>query len=237
MSPPSRTHTPMTDFAPLPVRSSIRDRRPELARLVLGTVPRGSAPHPASTNAMPGHEPPMNRRGFTYLIVLAILVAAGMALTGANIAWTTAVRREKEAELLFRGDQYRRAFASWIRYAPGGRVQYPTRLEDLLKDPRTPGLRRHLRQLYPDPMVPDGKWGLVRNASGAIRGVFSQHPGKPLKSAGFAEIYAGFKDARSYADWKFGIALVKERRVAGSQAASAAQSNAPGPTSPSQEQP
>jgi len=48
-------------------------------------------------------------RGFTYLAVLFIvaILLGGLALVGEM--WETSARREKEAELLFIGNQYRRA--------------------------------------------------------------------------------------------------------------------------------
>jgi hypothetical protein len=52
-------------------------------------------------------------------------------------------------------------------------------------------------------MTADGQWGLVRNASGELIGVFSRSPVKPLKRAGFPAELAGFENAQHYSDWKF----------------------------------
>ena len=54
-----------------------------------------------------------------------------------------------EAELLYGGNQYRRAIE---RYYVSGPRQFPRALEDLLKDPRKPGTERYLRKLYIDPL-------------------------------------------------------------------------------------
>ncbi len=89
-------------------------------------------------------------RGFSYLFALFAIVLVGLSMMGANAQWKTMMQREREVELLFRGDQYRRAIKAYAE-AVSAPKQYPLRVEDLLKDPRTS--KRHLRALYPDPMT------------------------------------------------------------------------------------
>ena len=142
-------------------------------------------------------------QGFTYLAVLfaVAILGGGLALVGE--VWETSAKREKEAELLFAGDQYRKAIE---RYFLSGQQQYPRALEDLLKDRRRPGTVRYLRKLYPDPLT--GKeWGLVKAPDGGILGVHSLSQGKPLKVAGFRLRDAAFGGAQKYSDWKFVHAL------------------------------
>jgi len=138
--------------------------------------------------------------GFTYLTVLFMvaILAGGLALIGEM--WHTNAMREKEAELLFVGHEYRKAIERY--YLLGPQRQYPRSLEDLLKDPRRPGAERYLRKLYPDPIT--GKeWGLVKAPDGGIWGVHSLSEARPLKSSGFKVRDAGFEGAQRYADWKF----------------------------------
>jgi len=145
---------------------------------------------------------PPSAGGFTYLwVLLAIgLVAAGLAAT-AEVA-STAARRDKEAELLFAGDQFARAIARYRAAAPGSQV-YPQRLEDLLADNRFPNVRRHLRRIYRDPMTGGADWGLIRGPNGGIVGVYSTSTAQPLKMANFPKDYAAFAGAQSYRDWVF----------------------------------
>jgi type II secretory pathway pseudopilin PulG len=110
-------------------------------------------------------------------------------------------RREREAELLFVGDQYRRAIERYHAESPKA-AEYPQSLEALVNDSRWPEARRPLRRLYPDPMTGRLDWGLERH-DGRIVGIFSRATGEPLKRAGFPAIYRNFKDARSYAAWVF----------------------------------
>jgi type II secretory pathway pseudopilin PulG len=140
--------------------------------------------------------------GFTYvwLLLAVAFMAAGLAAI-AEVAMT-AMRRDKEAELLFVGDQFARAIALYRASSPGAQ-QYPQRLEDLLADKRVPNVRRHLRRVYRDPMTGSADWGLVRGPGGGIVGVYSRSTTKPLKTANFPKGYEAFGNTASYAEWRF----------------------------------
>ena len=144
-------------------------------------------------------------RGFTYIAVLILVVVASIALMGAAKYWRTVIKREKEAQLLFNGDQIRKAIESYVNAKPSekGKPEYPARLEDLLLDPRFMSVHRYLRKIYPDPFSEDGKWKIIRKAGGKIGGVFSGSKEKPLKTANFPKPYEGFENAGSYSEWRF----------------------------------
>lgn len=142
------------------------------------------------------------QRGFTYLAVLFVvaILAAGLALAGQ--VWETVAKREKEAELLFVGNQYRQAITRYYEGTPGGVKRYPPTLEDLLKDARQPSTQRYLRKLFADPFG-GREWGLVKGPDGGVAGVYSLSQEKPLKTGNFKLRDAGFEKAQTYADWKF----------------------------------
>ena len=144
-------------------------------------------------------------RGFTYLTVLFVvaILMTGLALVGEM--WESAAKREKEAELLFVGNQYRKAIE---RYVISGKAQYPRTLEDLLQDPRQPSVQRYLRKLYPDPITGKSEWGFVKGPDGGIGGVYSLSEDKPLKIAGFKLRDASLEGAQKYSDWKFSFSPV-----------------------------
>jgi type II secretory pathway pseudopilin PulG len=133
------------------------------------------------------------------LLFAVALVGIGLAVVGQ--AWETARAREREAELLFAGNQYRQAIGAYFRQMAPGR--YPPRLEDLLKDPRTPQTTRHLRQLYPDPISGKAEWGTVKAPDGGIAGVYSLSEKEPLKRANFRARDAAFEGKAKYAEWQF----------------------------------
>jgi type II secretory pathway pseudopilin PulG len=139
-------------------------------------------------------------QGFTYLTVLFVVAVlmAGLALVGEM--WETAARREKEAELLFVGNQYRKAIE---RYVISGKAQYPRTLGDLLQDARQPSTQRYLRKLYPDPVTGKNEWGFVKGPDGGIGGVYSLSEDPPAKIAGFRMRDASLAGAQKYSDWKF----------------------------------
>jgi type II secretory pathway pseudopilin PulG len=138
--------------------------------------------------------------GFTYLAVLFIvaIMSAGLALIGE--VWHTAAVREKEAELLFVGNQYRKAIE---RYYFNGPRLYPRTLADLVKDPRKLSTERYLRKLYPDPVTGSDEWGIVTAPDGGIMGVYSLAKSTPLKQAGFRSRDQSFADAPTYQEWRF----------------------------------
>lgn len=82
-----------------------------------------------------------DQKGAALLIVLVMVVIVGLSAGIAGRSWQTIVKRAHEAELYWRGDQYRRAIQSYYEYdfGTGRKVvgQYPAKLEDLLKDPRS----------------------------------------------------------------------------------------------------
>jgi len=141
--------------------------------------------------------------GFTYISVLILVVIAGIALTGASRYWSIAVKRDKEAELLFRGDQIEKAIESYYNSAKGGQQKYPRTLKDLLKDNRHHIIKKHLRKIYQDPMTKDGEWEKILDSGGGIKGVYSKSTDKPLKTGGFTKEYKDFEDSEKYSDWKF----------------------------------
>lgn len=164
------------------------------------------------------------RRGFVLIgVLIALALAAMMAVqTGQRLADTR--QREDEVQLLHVGEQYRRAIESYWRESPGAVRTLPARLEDLVQDPRFPNPRRHLRQLYADPMS-HAAWGVIKEGN-AVVGVYSESPGTPFRQTGFSLAQKGFDKAQRYADWQFRFALP-------SPAASQPGGNAPAGTSPS----
>jgi type II secretory pathway pseudopilin PulG len=143
------------------------------------------------------------QQGFTYFALLLVVAAAGALLAATGELASHSAQREKEADLLFAGRQYRDAIRSYYEGSPGGAKRYPEKLEDLLKDARMPSTLRHLRRLYADPVTGNPQWGLVEAPQGGIMGVYSLSEGAPIKSGGFSKADEAFEGAPKYSDWKF----------------------------------
>src|SRR5512132_4179287 len=141
------------------------------------------------------------QHGFTYLGVLFLLVLLGLGLAGTGEAWSVASRRLREKELLWVGNQYARAIRSYYLQSPGAR-QFPSQLEDLVEDRRFPEPRRHLRQLYADPISRE-RFDIVLSEDGRIGGVRSHSDETPMKQDNFPPKFRDFKGSTHYADWLF----------------------------------
>ncbi len=127
----------------------------------------------------------------------------GIGLTVAAEVYTTAARRSQERALLNVGHQFRRAIERYYESAlVAGQHQYPATLDDLLRDNRVPGIQRHLRQVFVDPITGKAEWGVVRVA-GRIVGVYSLSEQAPVKIDNFEAEDMSFRGKKKYSDWVF----------------------------------
>jgi type II secretory pathway pseudopilin PulG len=170
------------------------------------------------------HSTIRNSQGFAYVALIVALVIIGISLGAAGKYWQYVMLRDKEEELLFRGDQYRQAIELYYRAVPG-RLQYPPNIDKLLKDDRTPAGKRHLRQLYKDPItgedfeiitsqtVTGGVPGVVifgqQRATPGIIGVHSRSDKEPLKKDNFPVPYQDFAGKSAYSEWQFVSSTIK----------------------------
>jgi type II secretory pathway pseudopilin PulG len=141
--------------------------------------------------------------GFTYIGLLAAVAIMGIFMMVVGEVWQTLQKREKESELLFIGNEYRRAITDYYMHTPGTAPRYVMKLEELLKDARYPVTRRYLRKLYKDPLTRTGEWGLLKNANGQIYGVYSLSTAEPFKKEHFKKDDHDFEGRGSYAEWVF----------------------------------
>jgi type II secretory pathway pseudopilin PulG len=89
--------------------------------------------------------------GFAMAALLVGMTIMAIFLTVALPAWKTAMQREKEAELIFRGQQYARAIMLFQRkYAN----TFPPNVDILLNE-------HFLRRKYKDPMTADGEFQVI----------------------------------------------------------------------------
>jgi type II secretory pathway pseudopilin PulG len=102
--------------------------------------------------------PTMRRRkqaGYTLLMVVFLVATMIIAAAAVTQSVLTQGRREKEEEMVWRGQQYARAIGLYYRKFG----KYPTKVEDLTR--QTNGVR-FLRQAYTDPMnKDDGSWRFI----------------------------------------------------------------------------
>lgn len=90
-------------------------------------------------------------KGLSLLILLVMLSVMEILLLISYIPWRTAIKRELEKELIFRGNQYVEAIRIYQMKNPG---RFPSKLEELYE-------KKFIRKLYKDPITPDGKWDII----------------------------------------------------------------------------
>jgi type II secretory pathway pseudopilin PulG len=130
--------------------------------------------------------------GFVMSALLVSIFIMSLLLAMALPVWHHAVRRERESELIFRGEQYARAIALWQRQRPGST---PQDIDTLIEE-------RFLRKRYRDPMTKDGAFQILlqsdlatissgqmadrENGNERFSGQATQNPRESVEPGGFA---------------------------------------------------
>ena len=93
-----------------------------------------------------------SERGYAMAALLVSIAVMTVMMSVAMPAWRHAAQREKEAELIFRGEQYARAINHYQRKMGPG--TFPPTVDALVQG-------RFLRKKYKDPMTRDGEFQLI----------------------------------------------------------------------------
>jgi type II secretory pathway pseudopilin PulG len=126
-----------------------------------------------------------NNRGYAMAALLVAMSVMAIMLGVALPVWRTAVLREREAELVFRGEQYVQAINLFSRRNGG----YPTSLDALRAG-------RYIRKLYKDPIT-DGDFQPVYLGQIATATPGPAPQGVQGAQAGLAAARAGLPGARA----------------------------------------
>ena len=116
-------------------------------------------------------------RGYAMAALLVMLAVIAILMTVAMPVWRQQARREQEAELVFRGEQYARAIALY-RYK---NAQVPNALPpsiDVLVD------GRYLRKKFKDPMSKDGEFVVIPPLNPAAQPTFGAPFTSPAEGYG-----------------------------------------------------
>ncbi len=142
--------------------------------------------------------------GFTYVGLIVLVAIIGMVTATTLKLGSLMQRRAAEEALLDVGAAFGDALKSYANASTPGQRLTPATLEELLLDPRFPTPRRHLRQIYADPITGEAKWGLLRGVDKVgIVAVYSLSDARPIKLANFDPRFVGFDNRQRLSDWKF----------------------------------
>ncbi|HEX5341821.1 MAG TPA: type II secretion system protein [Duganella sp.] len=152
------------------------------------------------------HRPQRNThvRGFTYLSLIIVVAIVGLVAASAIKLGSVLQRSRAEQELLDIGAAFSDALKSYADATPSGMPPQPPSLQDLLKDPRFSGTRRHLRKIFVDPLTGKAEWGIVyRGDKIGVLAIYSLSDAKPVKIGNFPARYSGFEGKSRISEWKF----------------------------------
>ena len=99
---------------------------------------------------LPNSTSTYSERGYAMAALLIMLSMMSIALSMLLPAWGTMAKREREAELIFRGQQYARAVALYQR----ARGAFPPSIDVLVTE-------KFLRKKFKDPMTKDGEFQVI----------------------------------------------------------------------------
>lgn len=142
--------------------------------------------------------------GFTYLGLIIFVTVLGL-VGAATLKIDALLRRAAaEEELLSVGAAFADALTSYAAATPQGQPTQPPSFNELLRDPRSPAVRRHLRRVFIDPITGTTDWGIVWLADGkGVLAVYSKSQAAPLKIANFDPKLVGFEGRQHLSEWRF----------------------------------
>jgi len=161
---------------------------------------------PSPSPSSPSFQRP-RQAGFTYVGLIVLVAIIGLVGAAALKVDALLRRAAAERELLEIGAAFSAALRSYADATPPGQPQQPPTLKELLKDPRFPGTRRHLRKIFVDPVSGRAEWGIVYTGGDTgVLAVYSLSNAKPLKQANFDARFQNLEGKEHLSEWKFGAA-------------------------------
>jgi len=150
----------------------------------------------------PAH--PRRDGGFTYLSVIIVVAIIGLVAAASLKLGATVQRSRAEQQLLVIGGAFSDALQSYADATPAGQPTQPPSLKELLRDPRFPTPRRHLRKIFVDPMTGKAEWGIVYlGGTTGVMAVYSLSDARPVKIGNFPARFQSLAGKRKISEWRF----------------------------------
>jgi len=130
----------------------------------------------------------------TYLFVMMLVVFMTISLLGVTQQWSVIMKRDREAELLFRGTRIKEAIDRYVADYEVQKATRPNRWPRTLEELTKKSPKRYLQMAYSDPMT-GKKFDLIKVGE-ELHGVRSTSTDTPYNRV-------GFKGAKSYQAIRF----------------------------------
>ena len=130
---------------------------------------------------MAGRHRIRDSRGYSMAALLVMLAIISVVVSVALPVWRTVTQREKEEELIFRGQQYARAISLFQRRFANA---YPPSIDVLVE-------QKYLRKKYKDPMTADGEFQVLYQGSALAMPGGRAGQGSTVPGAGTSNMNTG----------------------------------------------
>ena len=139
-------------------------------------------------------DPHAKSRGYTLSVLLIMMVALGVFMVRAHLYAPTQLNREREAELIHRGEHLARGIAMYRQKT--GRFPISLTEVDALR-PRVIG------QIYKDPMTESGEWNFIYNVPTTISGNNEGLPIVGVRSKSNKDSIKLYRNKSLHSEWEF----------------------------------
>ena len=91
--------------------------------------------------------------GVTYLFMMILVVVMSISLLGVTQQWSVILKRDREAELLFRGTRIKESIERYVADYEVQKATRPNRWPRTLEELTKKNPKRYLQAVYPDPIT------------------------------------------------------------------------------------
>jgi hypothetical protein len=139
-------------------------------------------------------KPFTNQAGVTYLFAMMLVVFMSISLMGVTQQWSVIMKRDREAELLFRGTRIKESIERFVADYEVQKATRPNRWPRTLEELTKKSPKRYVQAVYTDPIT-GGDFDLIKVGE-ELHGVRSTSTDVP-----YDQVH--FKNAKTYQAIRF----------------------------------
>ena len=127
-----------------------------------------------------------NQAGVTYLFAMMLVVFMSISLMGVTQQWSVIMKRDREAELLFRGTRIKESIERFVADYEVQKATRPNRWPRTLEELTKKSPKRYLQAVYTDPIT-GGDFDLIKVGE-ELHGVRSTSTDVPYDQVHFKNV-------------------------------------------------